>query len=130
MDAGLTPQALAAQIVRQGGHYLMVVQRNQHQLSADLIWFFVTPPLACDPPGRVVETVSKGHGRLETRRLTCTTDPDEYLTWPGVRQILRRECERIMVKTGHVTRSVTYGVTSVESTGGSPAALEAVWRGH
>jgi predicted transposase YbfD/YdcC len=130
MDAGLTQQALAAQVVRQGGHYLMVVKRNQHQVYEDLTWFFATPPLACDPPWRVVETVSKGHGRLETRRLTCTADTDAYLTWPGVQQILRRECERIIIKTGQVTRSVTYGLTSVEPSTASPGVLEAVWRGH
>jgi hypothetical protein len=32
LDAGLTHPALATQILEQGGHYLMVVKRNQARL--------------------------------------------------------------------------------------------------
>ena len=130
MDAGLTQRKLATQILAQNGHYLMVVKRNQRQLYADLALFFQTPPLPCEAPWRVVETVTKGPGRLETRRLTCTADLDHYLTWPGVRQVLRRECERIILKTGEVSRSVTYGLTSLVLEEATPAELEALWRGH
>lgn len=35
LDAGLT-HPLATQILEQGGHYLMVVKRNQHQLYEEL----------------------------------------------------------------------------------------------
>jgi hypothetical protein len=130
LDAGLTQRKLATQILTQNGHYLMVVKRNQRQLSTELALFFPTPPLPCEAPWRVVETVTKGHGRLETRRLTCTADLDDYLTWPGVRQVLRRECERIILKTGEVSHSVTYGLTSLAVDEATPAELEAFWRGH
>ena len=130
MDAGLTQRKLALQILAQNGHYLMVVKRNQRQLYDELALFFQSPPLPCEAPWRVVETVTKGHGRLETRRLTCTADVDDYLTWPGVRQVLRRECERIILKTGEVSRSVTYGLTSVAVDEALPAELERFWRGH
>lgn len=130
LDAGLTQRKLATQIRAQNGHYLMVVKRNQRQLYAELALFFQTPPLPCEAPWRVVETVTKGHGRLETRRLTCTADLDDYLSWPDVRQVLRRECERIILKTGEVSRSVTYGLTSVALEEATPAELEAFWRGH
>ena len=130
MDAGLTHQTLARQILQQGGHYLMVVKRNQPQLYDDLAWFFDTPPLPCDPPWRTVTTINKGHGRLETRRLTCTIDDSAYLSWPGVRQILRRECERIIVKTGVVTRAVSYGLTSAPVEVASCADLAGFWRRH
>ncbi len=43
---------------------------------------------------------------------------------------MRRECERIMVKTGVVSRSVTYGMTSLARDVGSAAQLEGLWRGH
>jgi hypothetical protein len=55
-----------------------------------------------DRPWRAVCTVSKGHGRLETRHLTCTDDLDDYLNWPGVQQVLQRECERVRLKTAGV----------------------------
>ena len=130
LDAGLTQRQLATQILAQGGHYLMVVKGNQRQLYDDVALFFQHPPLACEAPWGIVQTVTKGHGRLETRRLTCTADLDAYLTWPGVQQVVRRECERIMLKTGVVTRSVTYGVTSLAPRAAPPRQVEGLWRGH
>jgi len=130
MDAGLTQPKLATQIREQGGHYFMVVKRNRRQLYDELTWFFTAPPAPCDRPWRVVTTVNKGHGRLETRTLTCTDDLDDYLIWPGVQQVLRRETERIELKTGEVTRAVTYGVTSLAAEDATPAQLAGLWRGH
>ncbi len=130
MDAGLTQRKLATQILEQNGQYLMVVKRNQRQLSDELATFFQTPPLPCEEPWQEMQTLSKGHGWLETRHLSCTADLDEYLTWPGVRQVLRRECERIMVKTGVVSRSVTYGMTSLARHEVTVAQMEGLWRGH
>jgi predicted transposase YbfD/YdcC len=130
MDAGLTQPRLATQILAQGGHYLMVVNRNRRQVYEELTWFFETPPLPCARPWRTLTTVNKGHGRLETRRLTCTDDLDNYLPWPGVCQVLRRDCERIIVKTGEVTRAVSYGVTSLAAQDATVAAVAGLWRGH
>ena len=130
MDAGLTQPRLATQILAQGGHYLMVVKRNRRQLYDELGWFFDTPPLPCDRPWRRITTVNKGHGRLETRQLTCTDDLDDYLHWPGVQQVLRRECERVVLKTGEVTRAVSYALTSLPACAATPDELAALWRGH
>jgi predicted transposase YbfD/YdcC len=130
MDAGLTQPKLATQIRQQGGHYLMVVKRNRRQLYDELTWFFSTPPAPCDRPWRGVTTVSKGHGRLETRTLTCTDELDDYLLWPGVQQVMRRETERLILKTGEVTRAVTYGVTSLRAQDATPEQLAGLWRGH
>lgn len=130
MDAGLTLPKLATQILAQGGHYLMVVKRNRRQLYDELTWFFDTPPLPCERPWRTVTTVNKGHGRLETRCLTCTDDLDDYVRWPGVQHVLRRECERVVLKTGTVTRAVTYALTSLPASAMQPGDLAARWRGH
>ncbi len=130
MDAGLTHPQVAAQILAQGGHYLMVVKRNRRQLYDELTWFFDTPPLPCDRPWRTVTTVNKGHGRLEMRHLTCTDDLDDFLAWPGVQQVLRRACERVILKTGEVSRAVTYALTSVGAGAAAPEELAALWRGH
>ena len=130
MDAGLTQPQVATQILAQGGHYLMVVKRNRRQLYDELTWFFATPPLPGDRPWRTAMTVNKGHGRLETRRLTCTDDLDDYLSWPGVQQVLRRECERVRLKTGEVSGAVTYAITSLPASAAPPEELAALWRGH
>ena len=108
----------------------MVVKRNQAQLYQDLVWYFDTPPLPCDRPWRIQRTVTKGHGRLEDRCLSCRDDLDDYLTWPGVQQVMQRTCERTVLKTGRVTHTTSYALTSLPVADASAVELEAWWRGH
>lgn len=131
MDALLTQYALAQQIRQQNGHYLMVIKKNQPTLywAAELV--FREPPV----PGRPSESLScqtqgKDHGRLETRRLASTTALNEYLRWPDVAQVLRRTCRRVNLRTGHLEKEVTYGLTSLPRALAGPAELEHFWRGH
>jgi predicted transposase YbfD/YdcC len=80
MDALLTQRALAEHIVQQGGYYLMVVKRNQRRLYDDLALFFQLPAIAADhEQSDRVQTVTKGHGRLETRTLECSRAGADYL---------------------------------------------------
>jgi predicted transposase YbfD/YdcC len=130
LDAGLTDPKLARHILAQGGHYLMVVKRNQAQLYQDLVWYFDTPPLPCDRPWRTHRALTKGHGRLEDRHLNCRDDLHEYLTWPGVQQVLQRTCERIVLKTGSVTHATSYALTSIPAADATARELAAWWRGH
>lgn len=130
LDAGLTHPKIAQQIREQGGDFLMVVKGNQRQLHDELRWYFVEPPLPCERPWQTVTTSNKDHGRLETRTLTCTDELDEYLKWSEVRQVLRRACERITVKSGKVTEAVSYAMTSVRASKASAAQLADLWRGH
>lgn len=130
LDAGLTHPALAKQILDQGGHYFMVVKRNQARLYQELTWYFDTPPLPCERPWRTCTKLTKGHGRLEQRTLTCTDDLDNYLTWPGVQQVLRRVCERTILRTGVVSTTVTYALTSLPANEMQPDDLALLWRGH
>jgi hypothetical protein len=130
LDAGLTDPTLARQILAQGGHYLMVVKRNHARLYDEMTWYFDTPPLPCDPPSRTHTTLTKGHGRLEQRRVTGSDDLDHYLQWPGVQQVVRREGERTILKTGVMTTSATYALTSVPARRAPAAVLEQLWREH
>jgi predicted transposase YbfD/YdcC len=131
MDALLTQRKLARQIQRQHGHYLMIVKRNQPQLYEALERWFLIPTLPADDAQEdQVRTVSKGHGRLEIRTLECSTGLTGYLTWPGVRQIIRRTCERTVLKTGKTSREVTYGVTDLTPRQAGAAQLEQLWRAH
>lgn len=130
LDAGLTHPALATQILAQGGHYFMVVKRNQARLHQELTWYFDTPPLPCDRPWQTHTTVTKGHGRLEQRTVLCTDDLDDYLTWPGVQQVLRRVCERTILRTGEISVTVSYALTSVPASALCVEGLAQVWREH
>ena len=130
-DALLTQRTIAQQIVSQGGHYLLIVKRNQRQLWEDLELLFRLPPIAADQEiWDQVCQVSKGHGRIETRTLECGTGLVEVLDWPGVGQVARRTCERVVVKTGKRTVEVTFGITSLGPSEAQAAQLEALWRGH
>ncbi len=76
---------IAAQIIEQGGDYLLAVKDNQKNLRHDIaeifdIEFAQTKPFegfAHD----YAKTVDKGHGRIEIRECWTTTDPDllQYL---------------------------------------------------
>ena len=62
--------------------------------------------------------------------MTCTDDEDQDLQWPGVQQVVRRECERRRLATAHVSHTVTYALTSLPNAIASAARLEQLWRGH
>ena len=109
----------------------MVVKRNQRRLYDDLTLFFQLGAIVADhEQSDRVQTVTKGHGRLETRTLECSTAGADYLVWPGMAQIMRRTCERTVIKTGKHSVEVSYGLTNLGPDEARAAHLEALWRGH
>jgi predicted transposase YbfD/YdcC len=130
-DALLTQRAQAQLIRAAGGHYLMIVKRNQRQLWEDLELLFRIPAIEADHEvWDQVTTVSKGHGRLETRTLECGTGLVDVLSWPDVAQVVRRTCERLVVKTDKCSVEVSYGITSLAPVEVRAPQLETLWRGH
>ncbi len=119
------------QIEPEAGYYLMVVKRNQRRLYEELALFFQLPAIIPDQEQQDrIQTVTKGHGRLETRTLECSTAGVDYLVWPGIAQIVRRTCERTVIKTGKHSIEVSYGLTNLAPDAARAAHLEAFWRGH
>jgi predicted transposase YbfD/YdcC len=131
MDALLTQWAVARQILKQNGHYLMVAKKNQLNLYRAIELLFQTPP-APARPGEVLvyEYHGQEHGRLEQRTLESSNALNTYLDWPGVAQVLRRTCRRIIVSTGLIESETTYGITSLPRDLAGPNLLEHFWRGH
>lgn len=131
MDALLTQRTLAQQIIDQQGYYLMVVKANQVQLRDNLAWFFDYPAIAADREHwDSVQTITRAHGRLETRTRVCTTGDCAWLGWPGATHVARRTCQRHVLKTGRTSQTVTYGITNLPERETSAALLEQLWRGH
>ncbi len=133
VDAMLAQRGLAAQILRQGGDYLMVIKENQpltYEAISEL--FEVGGWMPCEVGERYWKHSShgKGHGRLETRVLESSTVLPEWLDWPGVGQVMRRTCERVRMATGEVEQETTYAVTSLVPERAGPQQLEGYWRGH
>lgn len=68
---------------------------------------------------RRAETVEKGHGRIETRRIAVRPIPARLdRDWPGARQIVR--IERLRELKDRCSRQVVYAITSL-----APDALDA-----
>lgn len=84
-----------------------------------------------DPPDlKRAETVEKGHGRIEIRRIAVRTKLPARLdqNWPGITAICRIERTREL-KT-YCTRQVIYAITSLPADKLDPAALLQLARDH
>lgn len=132
LDALHTLKPTARLIQELGGDYLMVVKKNQRTLYEFLDMLFSLPAHPSDHEvwDQFGPTSEKGHGRLETRTLICGAAHIEDVDWPGVAQVIRRECERIELRSGKLTREVSYGLTSLAPSRAGAALVEALWRGH
>jgi len=80
------------------------------------------------PP--VLETVEKEHGRLELRRLQCSTALNEYVEFPYVQQVFRVTRERTVLKTDKYSVETMYGITSLSSEAADRGALMTFIRGQ
>jgi predicted transposase YbfD/YdcC len=132
LDALHTLRPTARQIRAQNGHYLMIVKKNQAALYEYLDMLFTLPAHPADHEvwQTVGPTTEKGHGRLETRRLRSGNAHIEDVDWPDVQQVVRRECERIVLKTGKRSCEVTYAMVSMTPAQAGAATIERLWRGH
>jgi predicted transposase YbfD/YdcC len=133
MDALLTQQEVAQLICEQKGHYLMVVKQNQARLYQAIELLFESPPWTRreqDQEYWLHRTFTKAHGRIEWRTLECSTALGNYVPWPGLKQVLRRTCKRLIRKTGVISDEVRYAITSLSHEQATPDQIEALWRGH
>jgi predicted transposase YbfD/YdcC len=99
IDAMGCQQKIAAQIVEQGGDYVLALKENQPQLQADVANFF-TQAQAADSTGVSLQFQAQsedGHGRQERRRVFVSEDLSGLRTadaWRGLRSIVLVERER------------------------------------
>ena len=76
------------------------------------------------------ETSAAEHGRIETRRIWCSSRLNDYLDFPHVGQVLLIEREVICKKSGHHRSEVALGVTSRTANQAAAADLLRINRGH
>jgi hypothetical protein len=107
----------------------MVVKANQPALHWELEQLFADPALVA-ATGTRARTVTKGHGRLEVRRLWTSTALVGYSAWPGLGQALCLEREATRLNTGEVRQERAYAVTSLRPEQADAATLLRLWRGH
>jgi len=135
-DALHTQRQVSIQIGRAGGNYLWTVKGNQPQLLQDLQdWFDLTvellPGMGCLPKDfRSATVTSKGHGRLEVRTLTTSSQLNDFLDWPFLQQVFKLERTVTISKTGKRRHEIVYGVTSLAAEQASPLQLLQMLRSY
>mgnify|MGYP003514478042 FL=1 len=82
-DALLTQRTLATYLVTRQAHYYFTVKGNQPGLQREIGLLFETRG-----PADYVEVASADHGRIETRRIWCSTALNAYLDFPHVGHFL------------------------------------------
>jgi predicted transposase YbfD/YdcC len=124
-DALLTQRTLASYLVGRQAHYHFTVKANQPTLQRDIaLWF--EQRQAPD----FVEAATLEHGRIETRRIWCSSALNDYLDFPHVGQVYLIEREAIDKKTGKPSADIALGVTSRTPQQASPQQVLAINRGH
>jgi predicted transposase YbfD/YdcC len=124
-DALFTQRNLCRKIVKRKGHYLFIVKGNQPELQWAIQYLFEKP--AKEFYFKAAEHWSRHGNRLEVRRLWASTALNNYLDWPGLRQVLK--VEREVEKTGQKESQVRYAITSLGPETGARRLLNLV-RGH
>ncbi len=124
-DALLTQRAIATYLVQQHAHYHFTVKGNQPTLESDIALTFkdrgVPDYTEVSPPE---------HGRIETRRIWCSAELNDYLDFPYVGQVFLIERESVDKKSGKQRSEVALGVTSRTPQQASPRRILEVNRGH
>lgn len=135
-DALHTQRELSLQIVEAGGDYIWLAKGNQPQIEGDIrLWFEPDPPPI---PGQsyvpkdfeTTQTVDKGHGRLEERTLTVSSQLQDFLDWPYLQQVFKLERKFTFVKTGEIQKQVVYGFSSLSRDEIAPPQLLALIRSY
>ena len=121
-DALYAQTSVCQEVIAAGGDYLLFVKRNQPTLYEDVSLFFREPPLDCHD-WRTASSMNKGHGRVENRLITASTELNDFLArdWHDVGQVfcLRRRVQHAL----KCTEQFVYGITSLTPTRADPARL-------
>jgi predicted transposase YbfD/YdcC len=129
MDALHSQVETATRILNQGGHYLMIIKKNQKLLFHTLTGWFADAGWP-EEQAAVIRTCDYGHGRHEHRTLERRSTVHLLPLWPGMQQAMKRVTESWEVTTGKYRTQTTYALTSLALDQASAPELERYWRGH
>ena len=135
-DALHTQRPVSIQIVESGGDYIWFVKGNQPQLEEDLrLWFGPDPEpipgMAYLPKDfETAQCLNKGHGRIETRTLTVSSQLRDFLDWPYIQQVFKLQRRFIFTRTGEIQEQVVYGITSLAREEITPQTLLRMTRSY
>ena len=113
IDAMGCQKDIAQSIVQGGGNYILAVKGNHETLFDDIQASF-----RMMPPVEKVETLDFGHGRIETRRCSITTDlglMEHAQNWTSLNTLIRVDSERCIKSTGEVQTSTKFYISSLKA---------------
>ena len=120
-DASHTQRKVSVQSVAAGGEYIWFAKGNQPQMEAAIrLWFEpdvqMIPGRGCPPKDfETATSVNKGHGRIERRTITVSSQLHDFLDWPYLDQVFKLERTFTATKTGEVQSHVVDGFTSLSA---------------
>jgi predicted transposase YbfD/YdcC len=76
------------------------------------------------------ETVDKGHGRIETRKIWCSDDLTGYIDFPHHKQVVRIEKFTTDLKGQNPRHEVKFCITSRDAQKATPEELLQIARSH
>ena len=125
-DALLTQRTIADYVViNRKAHYHFTVKNNQPTLFQDIALYFKDRKdpdfVHCNPPD---------HGRIEIRKIWTTTELNDYLNFPHVRQAFLIQRESTNKKTGKYSCEIAYGITSRSPEQADPQRVLETNRNH
>lgn len=124
-DALLTQKKIAFYTVKErGADFVLTVKDNQPTLKSDIVDLNLQDK-PCD-----FETVDKGHGRLEIRRIWVSSELNTFLNFPCISQVFCIEREITQIKKEKTTTETIYGITSQSQQKASPEKILKQNRGH
>jgi predicted transposase YbfD/YdcC len=129
MDALLTQRKVAKDILDGGGDYVMIAKENQEKLLDDVKTVF-HGPFSHLLEKSYDQTLDSGHGRIEERHLTVSSELSVYSDWPGLQQVFQLHRKTTFKKTGEKREETVYGVTSLTPQEADASCLMGIIRRH
>jgi len=124
-DALLTQRKTANYLIERQAHYHFTVKGNQPRLQEAITLLFqqraAPDHVAIAPPD---------HGRIEVRRIWCSTALNAYLDFPQVGQVFMIEREVTEKKSGKVSIEHALGITSQTPEQANAQRVLTINRGH
>jgi len=125
-DALLTQRKLAERLIKERhARCHFTVKGNQRGVLQDLALLFQDR----QQPD-FVQYTPPDHGRIEIRKIWTTTELNDYLDFPYVRQAFLIERRSIQKKSGIRSCKIAYGITSRTAEQADPERILNVNRSH
>jgi len=117
---------ITGRTITGNAHYHFTVKANQKNLLSEIQFHFQNEVREPD----FVDTGNGEHGRIEIRKIWCSSQLNQYLNFPFVKQAFKIVRESICKKTGVVSQETVYGITSKTIEQATPKQVLTDNRGH